>query len=119
MLSKPKRTITVATNAELLNKHYYRRLWLAARNMGIPRRKWLDTIADVFYVIYKTGEPYPFPDIDQVFGDDPDMRWFGYYLMDNGKKDFPKSYSRKLERLRLIDLYFRIAYPHIAAHFGK
>ncbi len=64
MQCKNKRVIVVATKSELLNEHYYRRLWLAARNISIPRRGWLDEIADCFCqyrgsIIYRSGEPFP------------------------------------------------------------
>ena len=124
MLSKPKRVVTVATDDELLNEHYYRRQWLAARNLKASRRKWLDILSDTFVLddvtfIYPSGLPYMVPDIDTVFGEDPDMRWFSYYLLDDGTEQYPRIRSRILSRLRLIDLYFRVRHPRIAAHFGK
>ena len=60
-----RKTVYVATNAELMNEHYYRRLWIAVRNISIPRRDWLDGLdglADAFRdadveLLYKSGEP--------------------------------------------------------------
>lgn len=126
MQCKNKRVIIVATKSELLNEHYYRRLWLAARNMSIPRRGWLDEIADCFCrfrgtIIYRSGESYQIPFVDDVFGteNNPDMRWMSYYLRADKSETTPFTISRKIERLRLIDLYFRIEYPTIAKSFGK
>ncbi len=124
MLFKNKRVIVVATQSELMNEHYYRRLWLAARNLSIPRRGWLDEIASCFCdfrgnIIYRSGEPYPIPLADDVFGDDPDMRWLSYYLNADESGTVPRTISRKIERLQLIDLYFRINHPNLASHFGK
>ncbi len=124
MLCKNKRVITVATNAELLNEHYYRRLWLAVRNLSLPRRHWLDEIAECFLhfngsTIYQSGEPYPIPLVDDVFGGDQDMRWLSYYLKIDPTGNRPRAISRKLERVQLIDLYFRIKHPNIARHFGR
>lgn len=124
MFCKSKRVITVATKAELLSEHYYRRLWLAARNLPIPRRGWLDEIAACFFmfqevIIYRSGEPFSIPLVDDIFGDDPDMRWLSYYLSADDSGTVPRTISRKIERVQLIDLYFRIKYPKIAQHFGR
>jgi hypothetical protein len=123
MLSQTKRVVTVATDAELLNKHYYARLWLAVQNINIPRRQWLDVIATAFLddidIVWPSGKPYDLPMVDDVFANDFQMRWFSYYQMADNTGHGPRSHSYKLERLRLIDLYFRITHPHIAAHFGR
>lgn len=123
MLCKKKEVIFVATKAELQTEHYYRRLWLAARNISLPRRGWLDELAACLYeyrgkIIYRSGEPFPIPDVDEVFGDDPDMRWLSYYLTADKSGFSPNRISRKFERVQIIDLYFRIKYPKIARHFG-
>ena len=44
MLRNAKSVTTVATSAELKNEHYYKRLWLAFRNVDVPRRMWLDEL---------------------------------------------------------------------------
>lgn len=126
MLCKHKRIVTVATTAELKNEHYYRRLWLAARNIQYGRRKWPDELSDCFIdcgysyeVQYPSGETFPIPDIDETFGNDPDARWVSDYLMADQSGMRPRYKSRKLGRVQLIDLYFRIKYPHIARHFGR
>lgn len=57
----------VLTHPEvLLSEHYYRRLWLATRNVDIPRRDWLDELADAFrdydgLIVQHNGEPYDLP----------------------------------------------------------
>jgi len=126
MLFKKKRVITVATKFELLNQHYYARLWLASRNLSIPRREWLDEIADCFCkfrgtIVYRSGETYQIPSVDDVFGtaNNPDMRWMSYYLKADESEKIPFTISRKIERSRLIDLYFRIEFPKITRHFGR
>lgn len=123
MQSKRKRVIYLATNEELLKESYYRRLWMATRSISIPRRNWLDEIADTLrdfdgVIIYRSGKPFAIPLVDEIFGDDPDMRWLGYYLKPKKGGALPQSKSRKLERLQLLDLYFRIQHPEIARHFG-
>ena len=124
MESKRKRVIYVATTEELRNEHYYRRLWMAVRNISIPRRAWLDELSNTFRdfqgnAIHRSGLPYALPLVDEVFGDDYDMRWLGYYLQPDSNDNYPKSQSRKMERLRLLDLYFRIRHPEISYHFGR
>ena len=123
MQTQQKRIVYLATPEELGNEHYYRRLWLAARNIKISRRSWLNELANTFrdfngVVIYRAGISYRIPCLDDVFGDDPDMRWLGYYLKPDRSGDHPLSKTRKMERLRLLDLYFRIKHPDIARHFG-
>ncbi len=124
MLCNRKDVVVVATTAELKNYHYYCRLWMAARNISLPRRQWLDELAACFRdyrgnVMYPSGELFPIPFVDDVFGDDPDMRWLSYYLSTDGSGKKPRSLSRKLQRVQLIDLYFRIRYPSIARHFSR
>lgn len=123
MQSKIKTVIFVATQEELESTSYYRRLWIAARNVEISRRSWLDAIADTLrdfngLIIHRSGEVCVIPDIDEVFGDDPDLRWLGYYLQPDDSGKFPKMRTRKYQRLELLGLYFRINHPDIARHFG-
>jgi|GEM_PF-1542169 len=119
-----KQKIPLTPPTVLLSEHYYRRLWLATRNLDIPRRSWLDELADTFrdfggQLIKPNGQTYEIPLVDDVFGDDTDMRWLGYYLLADVSGHYPRSKCRKIERLQLLDLYFRIKYPQIAKHFAK
>lgn len=119
-----KRSLKLTHPLALLSEHYYRRLWLAVRNMDIPRRDWLDELADTFRdyegnITTPEGKPYALPLIDDAFGDDVEMRWMGYYLKPDISGLHPRSKTRKIERLQLLDLYFRIKHPHIAQHFSK
>jgi len=68
---------------------------------------------------YLSGEPYPIPFVDDVFGDDLDVRWMSDYLVTDESGLSPRTISRKIERVQLIDLYFRIGHPLIARHFGR
>ena len=98
--------------------NYYRRLWMAVRSVEIARRTWLDTLADCFLaydrldgiLLWPDGRDYELPDIDEVFNsDDTSLRWFGYFFATaDDTHQNPLHRSRKLERLRLLDLYFRI-----------
>ncbi|WP_158657796.1 hypothetical protein [Agarilytica rhodophyticola] len=124
MISDTKRVIYIATREELSCHCYYLRLWMAVKNINISRRLWLDELADTFrdfpgHVLQRNGHPFIIPCLDDVFGNDPDLRWLGYYLREDKTGIHPNSISRKMERLRLLDLYFRIKHPLIARHFGK
>lgn len=124
MIYRKQHTIKLTAPSTLLSEHYYRRLWLAIRNLSIPRREWLDELADTFRdyegdILTAGNRPYELPLIDEAFGDDFEMRWLGYYLRPDATGHFPRSKSRKVERLQLLDLYFRIKHPQIAQHFAK
>lgn len=117
--NKLKRVIIVASKQELADTHYRKRLWLAARNMPYSRRKWLDKLAEAIYgfqgaILLPDGRQFPLPDIDQIMGD---PRWFSYYFEDIDGE--PKRDVRLIERLRIIDLFFRISKPDIQCHLGR
>ena len=124
MQSKKKRIVYVATRAELMNEHYYWRLWLVIRNMLISRRNWLEELSLLFanhpdvIILYRSRETFIIPFVDDVFANDHEMRWMSYYLEQD---DFgiPRRKARNLERLQLLDLFIKIKYPSVARHFGK
>lgn len=115
------RIVFVVSVAILNDPVYQKRLWIAARNMLISRRKWADAIADAIYnfdgvILLQSGMKWPIPkDIDTTLGSD---RWFSYYFEANGNGE-PRRAVLMLERLRLIDLFFKIKYPTIAEKFNK
>lgn len=119
MQLREQRVITVASDAQLLNPHYRRRLWIALRNEGISRRKWPDALAAAIYdfdgaILNPNGTRWNIPDIDDVMGD---PRWLSALLEEcNGE---PCRDTCKIERLRILDLYFRIKHPNIQRHFGR
>ena len=124
MSSNTKRIVYVATHHELQCRSYYSRLWIVVKNIKISRRLWLNEMANTFrdfkgHILWKNGMPYKIPCVDDTFGNDPDLRWMGYYLRSDNSGFYPQSLSRKVDRLRLLDLYFRIKYPYIARHFTK
>lgn len=117
--------IIVATNQELYNEHYYRRLWVVARNLKIGgRRKILDVISLALFkyqgkILNSNGTVFEIPDIDEVFGDDPDVRWLSYYFKADKTGDKPNTISRKFQRVQLIDLYIRITRPEMAKNIAR
>lgn len=119
-----KDVIFIATAKELSIRSYYRRLWLAVKNIDMPRRSWLDMIADAIrdydgLICHPNGMRYHIPDVDEAFGDDIHMRWLGFFMTSDATGQHPKMWTRKIVRLQLLDLYFKIKHPDIAAHFGR
>lgn len=119
MDSSKKRVVVIEPMETLNNPSYKKRLWLAARNMNISRRNWPNVIAEAIYnfdgdIIISNGMRWPIPLVDDVLGD---PRWFSYYF--EMEDDEPRRDVRLLERIRLIDLYFKIAHPQLARHFGR
>lgn len=119
--SKKNGVIIAASKVELMNKAYQRRLWIAVRNTPYSRRDWKNKLAETLYsyegvILTSEGIRFPLPDVDYVMGDD-DGRWISIYKEEvNGS---PKRQTRSIERLRMFDLFFKIAKPNIARHFGK
>ena len=113
MLALAHKTITVASDEELKDPDYYTALWKAVREQTFPRRDWLDAIADAIRdfegdILNPDGTPFDIPLVDDIFGDDPDLRWIGYFEESKPDIEQPKRVTRKLERLRLLDLYYRL-----------
>ena len=122
MKLRPKRVVITATREELTRESYLYRLWTATKSMGFSRRQWLNDLAAGIYdfdgkIVMADGRVWPVPDIDAVMGNDADFRWLSYYLEEH--YGMPKRKIKTLERLRVLDLYFRISRPNIARHFGK
>ena len=114
--------ITVASDAQLRTPIFYRRLWLAIRNVPIQRRDWLDELADTFRdfdgrYVYSNGKEYLLPDLDTTFGDDASMRWFGAYMGITDGSPTVRSY--RVDRLRILDLYVQIKSPDVARHIRR
>ncbi|MEM9388083.1 MAG: hypothetical protein AAGA68_23710 [Pseudomonadota bacterium] len=114
-----QRTIFATSKEELIDKPCSRRRWIAARNLKVPRRQWPDLLATSIYefegtILCPNRLLWPIPDIDKILGEDP--RWFSHYL--EAVDGEPRRTPRLLERVRLIDLFFRIEKPAIARHFA-
>jgi hypothetical protein len=117
------RKIIMATNRELSNEHYYRRLWLMLRNLVgkgrlFSRREWVEFCIAYFRDMngkvefwWKSGIPYVPPDWDILFPD-ADCRWLSDYLQEC--KGEPKSHSPLYGRLRVFDAVIQARWPHIA-----
>lgn len=120
MRYKKKRIVFVTEADKFRNTQRVKRLWLAARNMNISRREWPNVIADAIYnfdgdIMISNGMRWPIPLVDDVLGD---PRWLSYYFEEDEEGE-PLREVRLIERLRLLDLYFKIKHPEIVRHFGK
>ena len=119
MSQEKHRIVYIATSEELTDPVYSARLWLAARNMPYSRRQWPVILCRDIYdfpgtILCPDGRKWPTPDIDDVMGD---PRWFSYYFEEtNGQ---PRRQVRLIERLKTLDLWFRIAKPQIQVHFSR
>tara|TARA_R110002110_G_scaffold60423_7_gene170069 strand:- start:490 stop:876 length:387 start_codon:yes stop_codon:yes gene_type:complete len=118
--------IYVANDAELLNRNYYLRLWVFCRSLPFSRREILEELtntfrdADVLYrYLWRSGNPYELPEIEDDVFPDPDMRWYSEFLQSDPTGARPKIRSRMLERLRILDLYARVKHPLVSRHFGR
>lgn len=124
MPPRDQRAVFVASDAKLRNPLYLKSLKAAMGMLKLPRRQWRDAIADALCafkgeLLYPGGEPYLPPEIDDVFPEGEDQRW----VSDFGKPLEPDKTVRLrasvVERVRLIDLFFRLRYPQIAQSFGQ
>jgi len=123
----PAGAVIAACDQELFRKTYISRLRLGTAELGLSRREVLDWVAStvLFYegtIYFRSGAVWAIEDceIDLAFSD-ADMRWLsGFMTLDVGAA-LPKRRPQRriLERLRLLDLAFRIAKPDLARHFGR
>lgn len=112
--------VVVASDTTLRRKSHQQRLAIALDAIGVSRRELLNVLADVIYgyegqILWPNGGIFEIPDtlIDDVFGD-PDGRWVSDFLLKAQNPPMQRAQQRTVERLRLIDLYFRIKYPERA-----
>lgn len=119
---KDNRVIRVASKKELENSAYESRLWLVAKNEQMSRRRYINEIAITIYDFEGTiqderGRLWNIPDVYELFGEGG--RWLSQYLEDEDGRPRRKPRSITLERRRLIDLYYRIKFPHIAEKIAR
>jgi hypothetical protein len=122
-----RQTVFIARDTDLANRHYLKDLRDAVYGEGIPRRLWRDAVADAVRdfegtILRPDGTPWPVPEIDDVFPDDDDQKWISGFARPKtaalSGHETPRVQRRVLDRIRLLDLYFRIRHPELAAGFG-
>ena len=111
--------ITVASLRELMRPSHFQRLAIATAALEFSRRKLIDEISDVHYgfngkIVWADGRPFELPDIDDAFGGDGSFRWLSDFIRFAERPPLQVPQRRIIERLRLIDLYFRIKQPERA-----
>lgn len=104
------RHVSVASNAELANEHYYLLLWQVFIRLKLSSRGWLEELSklqllDINY-IYPTGEKFEF-DVDSEFPPNS-YRWILFLKEADASGNKPKRTSHLYRRLRLIDLYIKV-----------
>ncbi|WP_072377306.1 hypothetical protein [Hyphomicrobium sp. NDB2Meth4] len=113
------RVIRVASDTELRRRSHFQRLAIATAALEVSRRGLIQLMADTLYefqgsILHPNGAPYEVPDIDDAFGNDGSFRWVTDFIRfaEEPPRQLPQ--ARIIERLRLIDLYFRIKHPERA-----
>lgn len=111
--------ITVASDRQLRRRSHFQRLAIATAALEVSRRELINVIADALYkfegaIVHPNGGPFEVPDIDDAFGNDGSFRWVSDFIRfaEEPPRQIPQ--ARIIERLRLIDLYFRIKHPERA-----
>lgn len=105
----------VESDEELFDNENYVENWKKAREIPIGRREWpgatsifiLHLYVDEYSICYKNNERVTIPDIDILFGDDPDCRSMGNYLETDKSGQRPRRKVRRLEFLRFVELVSR------------
>lgn len=115
---KTRPSITVTPYEQLRRESHIERLRMSMRNLGIPRRKWPDVIADALYtyrglILLPNGYPWQFREVDEVVNE----RTIGYFLQIRPGR--PDLMPRVLEPLRYYDTTIKIRWPYIARHFSR
>ena len=113
------RTVVVASDTALRSLSHFQRLAIATAALPVSRRELPNLIADTVYsfkgkIVWPNGTPYDLPEIDEAFGGEGSFRWVSDFI--RFAEEAPRQHPQRriIERLRLIDLYFRIAYSERA-----
>lgn len=108
--------ILVAADFQLVHREFYtENVWRPAKRAHEQlqsRTLWLSALTMIYdydgQLYFADGRPYHAKDIDEVFTD-PSNRWMTDFLESDNSGNLPRRISRKLERLRMIELYCRLA----------
>jgi hypothetical protein len=118
---EPEAKIVVAGDHELSRTSHRRRLAIATAALALPRREIPNLLAATYYefrgeIVWGSGVPFVITDttIDDAFNNDGSFRWLSDFVQFAEVEPKQRPQRRVLSRLRLIDLYFRIAHPERA-----
>jgi len=113
--------IVVAGDHELERKSHFRRLGIATAALNVSRRELPNLFTDTIYgcrrpIVWGSGAPFCLADeaIDDAFNNDESFRWLSDFMRFVEVEPKQRPQRRVLARLRIIDLYFRIAHPERA-----
>ncbi len=125
-----QRTVIIASYAQLMRRSHHYRLAMVIRGLleeyQLSRRAYATWLAGILFdesilVLHRDGRPYEITDtlIDDVFNNDGSFRWLSDFLefADEPIRQSPQ--KRVLERLRVMDLGIRIAFPERARLIAK
>ena len=106
------RKLYVASDRQLRRKSHFQRLAIATAALDVPRRELVNVIGDKLYssegqMLWPDDTPFALPDIDDVFGGDGSFRWVSDFIHFALTPPRQLPQKRILDRLRVIDLYFR------------
>lgn len=111
--------VTVASHRQLRRRSHFMRLAIATAALDVSRRELINVIADEIYafegqIVWPDGQAFEIPDIDDAFGQDGSFRWVSDFIRfaEEPPRQLPQ--TRVVDRLRMIDLYFRIKHPERA-----
>ena len=113
------RRVYVAMDEELRSTSYISDLRRLVASEPLARRDYRDAIADSICRLYhsggmivgQNGREWQIPLVDDVFPKDPDDRWLSNFAKAPPHSAAARVHTGSLERIRLIDLYFRIEKP--------
>jgi len=116
-------TVEVASNYQLGRQSHVHRLAIATVERNIPRRRLADWVATVIAryegkIVWATGVEFTFDEmaIYEAFEIEKDksQRWVGDFYKFAVHPPKQTAQGRVIDRLRFIDLAFRIKYPERA-----
>lgn len=123
---KQRDYVCIMSEADKASANYMADLRHAAWETDIPRRRWVSVIYDALCAF--EGELKAFnmedwfaPEVVDVFGkDDDSARWVSNFAQPRDKQKPIRTFQRNItDRITLIDLYFRLVDPELAARFGQ
>lgn len=124
--TKNERIVYALSLEELQNPEIADGLWHAVREIRqlIPRRQFPTRIYSAISefpgkLLELDGSPYIIPEDQEIFGNDADFRWLdNCYLALDAKGERLYRKFQNPERVRILDVYFQIAFPmSIARHY--
>lgn len=109
--------VMLAPQNYLLTEQYYLIIWVTFVDLRLPRRELADEILNTFRdcccadLRDASGRPYELPEFDDVFTEDDSRRWFGSYIQRDASGERPKSFTRIILRLEILDLAAKLINP--------